>query len=107
MAFQLVLDPDLGVGAGRFAAAWNERPACRQQATAQVAADAAKGYDPLGAELVLLIAVPLLVNLASNALYDLIKEALLGAGVRRRTRIVSERRPDGSELIVVTVEEEG
>lgn len=107
---KILLDAGLGLRAEQFAAAWNGSPEHRTQAAAGVAADAAawaaKSYDPTWAEIVNLVVAPLALGVAGNALYDLIKRALLGAGVRRRTRIEQHRLPDGSELIVVTIEEE-
>ena len=45
-------------------------------------------------------------GVAGNALYDLIKTFLFIQGVRRRTQIVELTQPDGSRLLVVTMDEE-
>jgi hypothetical protein len=106
MPHQIVIDPSLGLSAGEFAAVWNDEPESHKVATAQVATDAAQAYDPSWAEMVNLIAVPLMLGVAGNALYDLIKHVVLQAGVRRRTQIVTYTQPDGSELTVLTIDEE-
>ena len=104
MNYQLVFDPDLGVRADRFAAAWNGDPACRQMATAQVQAGGSQTYDPSLAEILNLVVVPLAFGVAGNALYDLIKDILLKQGIRRRTQIIHQKQPDGGELLIVTIE---
>jgi hypothetical protein len=106
MPHHIVLDPSLGLTAGQFAMAWNDEPESRKVATAEVAADPAQAYDPTLAEMVNLIVVPLALGVAGNALYDLIKHIVLQAGVRRRTQIVNHMQPDGSELTIITIEEE-
>jgi hypothetical protein len=102
----IVIDPSLDLSARDFAAAWNAESECRKVAAAEAAAGPAQSYDPAWAEVVNLILLPLALGVAGNALYDLIKRAVLQAGVRRRTRIVTYSQPDGSELTVVTIDEE-
>lgn len=106
MTYQILLDPDLDLSAEQFASAWNADLDRRTQAAVQAAPAAAAAYDPTLAAMATLIVIPLLVNLASSALYDLIKAALLEAKVRRRTRIEILRQPDGSELLIITTEDE-
>ncbi len=106
MIYTLSLDPDLEISPAEFAAAWNVIPECRENATAQVKPGIPTMFDPYAADLVSLVVVPLLVNLASNALYDLIKAALLKGGVQQRTRIEQRMQPDGSVLTTITVENE-
>ena len=66
----------------------------------------AKSFDPtLGVAVIELLLV-LTGGVAGNALYELIRTALVGQGVRKRTTIVEHSRPDGTRLLVVTVEEE-
>ena len=103
MTHQIILDPSLGLSAGQFAAAWNARPACRELAIAQTTAAGAKSYDPAWAEMVNLIVAPLAMGVAGNALYDLMKDILRGAGVRRLTRIEHHQQTEGSGLTIITV----
>ncbi len=41
------------------------------------------------------------VGVASNTLYDLIKEVLLSKGVTKRTEMLEVTQPDGTRLVVV------
>jgi hypothetical protein len=63
-------------------------------------------FDPtlFGGTIVLLGGLAL--NVVSNALYDLIKAVLVKQGVRKRTEIKQLDQPDGSRLLVVTIEEQ-
>jgi hypothetical protein len=106
MKYQVVFAPNLEVNAGNFAANWNAEPRCREVGAAQAAIGTAKSYDPLLAEVISQVVIPVAIGIASNALYDLIKDILLKQGVRRRTQIIHQRQPDGTELLVVTIDEE-
>jgi len=67
---------------------------------------AAKGFDPALAEVINLVVIPLALNVAASALYDLIKDILLKQGVRRRTRVIYQKQPDGAETLIVTIDED-
>ena len=107
MEIQLALDPSLAVAPDQFAATWNEDPACRRVAAAQAQPGPVGTFDPLAVSMLTLLVVPLAVGLATNALYDLIKDVLVKQGVHRRTQIIRQRLPDGSELLVITIDEQG
>ena len=109
--YQLALSPDLDITPEEFARAWNNSAETSNSATALFTdAKAAKFLDPS-----LLYAAMLSVpaNVASAALYDLIK------GVIERLRqqkgqppaphqhihIERTRKPDGTEILVVDIEE--
>lgn len=66
----------------------------------------ARSFDPTLAMAVIELLLVLTGGVASNALYELIKTALVGQSVRKRTTIVEHSRPDGTRVLVVTVEEE-
>jgi hypothetical protein len=106
MIHHLILDPALGVSAEQFAAAWNERPDLHRAAIAEVATGAAQSYDPSWVQMVNLIVPQLALAVAGNALYDLIRTLLIQEGVRRQIRIVRQVQPDGSELTIITIDEE-
>lgn len=106
MNYQVVFDPNLKVSAGSFATDWNAEPRCQAVAVAQANTEVAKGFDPLLAEVINLVVIPLAMGLASNALYDLIKDILLKEGVRRQTRVIYEKQADGTERLIVTIDEE-
>ena len=64
-------------------------------------------FDPFAADLVTLVAVPVAVNLFSNLVYDLAKQALRKAGERRNVRFGEPHdQPDGSKTIPIIVEDE-
>lgn len=107
MPIQLALDPDLPLTAADFAAAWNDTPTCAAAATADVApADPAAYFLPpelLAAGLVVLSDVS--INVASNALYDLIKTTLARRSVKKTTEIIQIEQPDGTKVLVVRIVE--
>ena len=81
-------------------------PDCRRVAAAQAQPGQAGAYDPFAVSLLTLLVVPVAAGLATNALYDLIKDVLVKQGVRRRTQIIHQKLPDGSELLVITIDEQ-
>jgi len=104
MEYQLALPPDLGLSPADFVAAWNASAACRSIAQASLSSSTSAQYDPLlvGA-LALLSTVG--IGVATNALYDLIKQVLTSKGVHIRTQIVKIDQPDGTHILVVTIDE--
>jgi hypothetical protein len=106
MEYQIALPPELGLRPAEFVAAWNATPQARALAQARVDSDAAHSYDPLLMAGVIALGLAVASNIAASALYDLIKEVLLKQGVRKRTTIVERTRPDGTHLLIVTIEEE-
>jgi hypothetical protein len=100
--YQITLAPELGVTPQELAEAWNASAACRAVAEAAVGRPKGAQFDPSVAVMVL---SGLALGVAGNALYDLLKELLIRQGVRRRTKIVQVEQPDGTRLLVVTVEE--
>jgi len=80
MEYQLALPPDLGLSPADFVAAWNASAECRTIAQASLASSTSAQYDPL-----LVGAIAVLssrgIGLATNALYDLIKQVLTTKGV--------------------------
>ena len=107
MQIQLALDPTLAVAPGEFAAAWNADPNCRRIAAAELQPGQPGAYDPFAVSILTLVVVPLAVGVATNALYDLIKDLLVQQGVRKRTQILYQKLPDGTELLAITIDEQG
>lgn len=104
MDYQIALSSELGVSPADFAAAWNETAACREVATADLVASTFRHYDPsLLAAAALTVLRDVSLGVAGNALYDLIKQALAGRGVRRETEIIQVERPDGTRLLIVRI----
>jgi hypothetical protein len=106
METEIALAPELGLSPQAFADAWNEAPDCRAVARATLSRPASAQYDPALLTVTLTVLSSLALSVAGNALYDLIKEVLIGQGVRKRTEIVQVEQPDGSHLLVVTITEE-
>jgi hypothetical protein len=106
MDYQIALSPELGLSPKDFADAWNEAPDCRAAAQATLSRPSSAQYDPTLLTVTLTVLSSLALGVASNALYDLIKELLMEQGVRKRTEIVQVEQPDGSRMLVVTITEE-
>jgi hypothetical protein len=103
--YQIALSPELGLSPEDFVAGWNETPECNAVAVAHMEEAASTQYDPLligGAAAVL---GGVAINLASNALYDLIKSVLVKRGVRQQVEIVHMDQPDGNRLLVIKIVE--
>lgn len=100
---QIALSPDLGVSPADFVGVWNDTSTCRDISEAQLVTSSSTQFDPLlTAGLAVLGSVA--TGLATNALYDLIKHALVQKGVQKPTEITEIKQPDGSRLLVVKCE---
>lgn len=98
MNYQIALSPDLGISPEDFVSAWNEAPECRAVADARVDAEAQRSFEPLTAGA---IVIGLVSGIVTNALYDLIKNALVKKGSREQVEFTQIEQPDGSRIIVV------
>lgn len=106
MNYTIALSPVLNFTAADFVTAWNNSPDCRSHGEVQ-RAEASRGqFDPSLFPDAVTILTDLAVGAAGNALYDLIKGVLAKQGVRKRTEIKQLEQPDGSRLLVVTIEEQ-
>jgi hypothetical protein len=105
MEYQLALSPDLNVRPSDFVKMWNESQEYRAVAEARLDTPGAGEYNPWidGAIAVL---TTLGGGIATNALYDWIKQALVKKGVRKKTRFMQIDKPDGTRIIVVTIDEQ-
>jgi hypothetical protein len=101
--YYIALSPGTGLSAAEFVTAWNEEKECRAVAAARLAPSGGQQYDiNLFADIVL----ALVMNIASNTLYDLIKQALARRGApRKRIHIEALQKPDGTRFLVVDVDE--
>ena len=106
MDYQIALSPDLGLHPEAFAAAWNATAECRAVSEARVATSTAAQFDPSLTNALMVVLGNVAVGLATNILYDLIKDALAKRGVSRQTEFVQIDRPDGTRLLVVKTAEE-
>jgi hypothetical protein len=110
--YQIALSPDLDITPEEFAVAWNEGAETRAVAYVQVSQwKGAQFIDPMLAAA--LLSIP--ASVASTAVYDLIKGVIQrlqerkGAGRQeqghRRIHIEQTKKPDGTETVVVDIEE--
>lgn len=105
MEFQLAISPDLGVSPADFVATWNEAAECREIAQASLSSSTNAHYDPfLVGALAVLSSIG--IGMATNALYDLIKNVLTRKGIHKQTRITRIDQPDGTHILVVTIDEQ-
>ena len=100
MDYQIALSPDLDLSSDDFIAAWNDTPECRDVAEARLAEPTSVQCDPFAAAAVAVLS-GVVIGVAANALYDLIKKALTKKGVTKQTEITQLEQPDGSRLLIV------
>ena len=105
MEYQLVISPSLGITPGDFVEAWNEDGEMQAAAQARLVPSANRAYnDPL-LDAVWLIVSTLGGGIATNALYDLIKQTIVKKGHHKRTKITKLDQPDGTHLLIIEEEE--
>ena len=112
--YQIALSPDLHISLEEFANAWNEDDVARTFAEAHLSqAKGTQFFDPM------LITVLLTVGsgVASDLLSDLIKgviqrlidkknaQSIQGTPAHKHTHIEHIKKPDGSEMLVVDIDE--
>ncbi len=100
--YQIALSPDLELTPVDFAAAWNEESETHSIAKAHVVPSTGTHYDPT---LIAGAVISITTGLASNALYDLIKQVFVKYGVHKRTKFTQLDQPDGTHLLVIEIEE--
>jgi hypothetical protein len=114
MDYPIAVDPDLALDLDGFVAAWNDSPACRAIAEAQLVTQPPQGF-PLDPQLVqqgliLLTGVAGAASaLALDALKDAVKDKLTGylegkLTTKPSVHVESIRQPGGAYLLVVTGE---
>ena len=101
--YQIALSPDLGLNPADFIVAWNEETATRTNGQAHLAPATGKHYD---AALMSEIVLSLTTGIVGNALYDLIKQVLVKKGVHKHTHIAEMKKPDGTRLLIVDIDEQ-
>jgi hypothetical protein len=92
----IALDPGVGVGPTELAAAWNVDAEAQAAGSARAEETSGEDFFP---SLVEFVVIPLLVNVGSNAVYDLLKKLM----AKVRPGHHSEQR--GLELTEVTTGE--
>src|SRR5712692_4513939 len=100
--YQIALTPDLGLRPADFVNAWNEGAETRTNGEAQLASATSREYD---AGLVGEIVLSLTTGIVGNALYELIKGVLMKKGVQKHIHIEERKKPDGTRLLLVDIDE--
>ena len=118
MDYEVAMDPRLGITAEEFVAAWNELPQCREVAEAHVGRSC-HGQEAYGLDTVALLAVVTPIMAASlgaalgRSLHDLVAEVVRtligkkGAGTDAQPVNLTVNIPEGAQLVVVHVAENG
>ena len=102
MDYNIALSPELDINADDFVQAWNDDTEARKEASASLASSAGAQYDPT---LITDVLLGVTTGMAGNALYELIKKVLVKQGVRKHTHIEEMKKPDGSRLLVIDIDE--
>ena len=105
MEYHIALPPDLGLSSADFVTAWNEAPACRAVAEASLTSPAGAQFDQALLDMAVAVLSNVGIGIATNAIYDLIKQVLTKKGVHKRTQLMQLDQPDGTHLLVITTEE--
>lgn len=104
MQYQIVLPPEIRVSAEAFADAWNADEQSSVVAAARVEYPVAKSYD---VDLFNTIMIGVFANLATSALYDLVKHVLTRMldqpAATQRIEVQQIDQPDGTHLLVVHI----
>jgi len=102
----IVVAPDARIAPGAVAAAWNGDGAASTAGNARLEA---AGGDVFFPGLVELVVVPLAVNLASSALYDLVKKvaARLRPAGGNEPRVERAEVPAGSGDVIIVIRRGG
>ncbi|MGH7492896.1 MAG: hypothetical protein ACREOO_10935 [bacterium] len=105
MNYEIAVPPELRISPDDFVAAWNETPECREAAIAHKAEPRTRtrSFDPSSLTPALAVLGTVAAGVGTNALYDLIKQALTRKGVKKQTEITQIERPDGTKILIVKI----
>lgn len=81
----IALAPDLNLSTEDFVTAWNQNTDCRAMAQAQAGGSPPGQFEPLSATTIALLG-GIATSLATNALYDFIKQVLIAKGITQKNR---------------------
>src|SRR5258708_1269067 len=107
MQYRLVFSPVLGISPDTFVTDWNNETDKHAIAHAEVTTDpgARRSFNDPIVDIVMLVVTNVGLGLGTNALYDLIKSALVKHGHHKRTKITKLDQPDGTHLVIIEEEE--
>jgi hypothetical protein len=100
--YQIALSPDLDLAPVNFAAAWNEDIETHSIARAHLVPSTGTHYDPT---LIAGALISITTGIASNALYDLIKQILAKKG-HKHIHIEETKKPDGTRILIIDIDED-
>jgi len=102
--YQIALTPDLGLSPADFVTDWNAADETRAIAEARLAPSKGTSYDPfLLGTIAVLGSIGL--GVATNTIYDLIKQVIINRGTHKHIHITRVDQPDGTHILVVDIEE--
>jgi hypothetical protein len=112
--YQIALSPDLHITLEEFATAWNEDDVARTFAEAQLSqAKGTQFFDPMLVTVLLSVGTGVATNLLSDLIEGVIQRLLekkntqnnQGTPAHKYTHIEHIKKPDGSEMLVVDIDE--
>jgi hypothetical protein len=107
MPSRIAFDPELNISSADFAKAWNASASHRQVADARVDSQTPSQYvEPSLIQAGLVVLGSMATGLLTNAVWELIKELLIDQGVTKRTTYKVLSLPDGTRLLVISIEEQ-
>lgn len=103
---QIILSPTLDLTPSEFVETWNDTSEYSQLAHTHLSSASGATYtDPSLLTTIIALVGTLSVEIATNALYDVLKQALLKKGVKKHIKITTLDQPDGTHLFIVETEE--
>ena len=112
--YQIALSPDLHISLEEFANAWNEDDVARTFAEAHLSqAEGAQFFDPMLVTVLLTVGTGVATDLLSDLMKGVIQrlidkkntQSAQGTPARKHTHIEHIKKPDGSEMLVVDIDE--
>ncbi len=112
--YQIALSPDLHISLEEFATAWNEDDVARTFAEAHLSqAKGTRFFDPMLVTVILSVGTGVAANLLSDLIESVIKRTLdkkntqstKSTPAHKHTHIEHVKKPDGSEMLVVDIDE--
>jgi hypothetical protein len=107
MEYQLAFSPDLGLSPDEFVTEWNDARERRNIAEVRLApSTGAPTYDPFLLAGVITVISTVATGVLTNVLSEQIKQLLQKKSVHKKVQVQQLEQPDGSPLLVITIEEE-
>ncbi len=100
MEYQLVFSPRLEIAADDFVTSWNEDEQTQELAEAHLTPHSERAYNDPTMETVLFIVSTVGLGLGTNALYDLIKAAVIKKKPKKSIKLTEFDHPDGTHLLI-------